>query len=455
MHIDVAPTTGAYSLEQFIDDQQIGAPHRWMLLVCALVMWVDAFDSFVVGKIAPAIAAGFHVTSAAMTSVFLIQQIGLAAGAFAATLLADRYGRQRMIVISIGAFGVFSLLSAFATSLRAFAVLRGFGGLFLTAVLPMVVALLAESVPRRRRGTYISIAFVAYSAGSAAGGVLAVWLLEHFGWPAVFMFGGVVPLLLVPLVLLVVPESSLFLVEVGAPPERIRSNLLRLQPNADIPAIALFRRSGTSKPTAWGGIRTLFNGYYRLKTFFIWAATFLSMGSIALLGAWLPTFFQEMAGIPIKQFALYSLIGFIGGLAGSLTSGWFLDRTSATTVVPIYYVGLCFTLIILGWLWADTAIFVGTIVLFNFFQTGGQAVLNVLMSQVYPTAVRTTGIGWSGGMGRIGGVILPLFGGLALERHYSIGITMTMIAAIPLGVVLSIGLLRTVALRLPAIQRLT
>jgi MFS transporter, AAHS family, 4-hydroxybenzoate transporter len=436
-----------YSIEQFLDDQQIGAAHRWMLLICALVMWVDAFDSFVVGKIAPAIAAGFHVQPAAMTRVFLIQQIGLAVGAFAATSLADRYGRQRMIVISIAAFGVFSLISALATSLDAFAILRGLGGLFLTGVLPMVVALIAESVPRRRRGTFISLAFVAYSAGTTAGGVVAVWLLERFGWQSVFVFGGVVPLLLVPLVLLIVPESSLFLVETGAPPENIRANLLRFGASPTISSVPLVRNSLESKPSSRAGFRTLFDSNHRLKTVFIWAATFLSMGSIALMAAWMPTFFQEMAGIPIKRFALYSLIGFIGGMAGSLTSGWLIDKTSATAVVPIYYVGLSLSMVALGWLWSDATIFVGAIVLFNLFQTGGQAVLNVLMSQLYPTAARSTGIGWSGGMGRIGGVILPLFGGLALERHYSIGLTLTLIAAIPLCVVVFIRLLQIVALR--------
>jgi len=422
--VDV-PATSVYSLEKVIDEQQIGAAHRWMLLICTLVMWVDAFDVFVVGKIAPAIAAGFHVRPAAMTIVFLIQQIGLAVGAFAATPLADRYGRQRMIVISIGAFGVVSLLSSLATSLQAFAWLRGIGGLFLSGLLPMVVALIAESVPRRRRGTYISIAFVAYSAGSAAGGVLAVWLLEQFGWQSVFVVGGAVPLLLVPLVLLIVPESSLFLVEAGASQAQIRTNLRRLDPTGDIPPAAAFRSAFTSKPASTARIGTLFDSDHRLKTFLIWAATFLSMGCIALLAAWLPTLFQEMAGIPIKRFALYSLIGLIGGCAGPLSCGWLLDRTSPTTIAPIYYVGLALSLLMLGWLWSASVVFVGALVLFSFFQSGGQAVLNVLMSQLYPTSVRSTGIGWSGGMGRIGGVVLPLFGGLALESHYSIGPTMT------------------------------
>jgi AAHS family 4-hydroxybenzoate transporter-like MFS transporter len=380
-----------------------------------------------------------------MTEVFLIQQIGLAIGAFAATPLADRYGRQRMIVICLGAFGVVSLLSSLATSLRAFAILRGVAGLFLSGLLPMVVALIAESVPRRRRGTYISVAFVAYSAGSAAGGVVAVWLLERYGWQSVFVVGGAIPLLLVPLVMFVVPESLLFLAEAGAPGERIRAGIGRLDPTAMVPAAAVFQSGLVAENRSRASLAMLFDGEHRMKTFVLWTATFLSMGCIALLAAWLPTLFQEMAGIPIKRFALYSLIGFIGGFAGSLSSGWLLDRTSATTVAPLYYVGLALSLSLLGWLWSASSVFVAAIILYNFFQTGGQAVLNILTSQMYPTGARATGIGWAGGLGRIGGVVLPLLGGLALASHYSIGTTMTMISAIPCGVVIATLVLRGLA----------
>ena len=436
-------------LQGFIDEQRIGACHRWMLLILALVMCVDAFDVFVVGKIAPAIAVNFHVRSSAMTTVFLTQQIGLAIGAFVATPLADRYGRQRMIVVSLGAFGVLSLLSSLATSLRDFAILRGFAGLFLSGLLPMVIALIAESVPRRRRGTYISIAFVAYSAGSAAGGILAVWLLGRYGWQSIFVVGGATPLLLVPLVLFVVPESLAFLAESGARAERLRTGMMRLDPTVTIPEAAVFPSVSGSKAIKRVRLAMLFDGAHRRETFFLWAATFLSMGGIALLAAWLPTFLQEMAGISIRQFALYSLIAFIGGFAGTVSSGWLLDRTSATTMAPIYYAGLALSLLLLGLFAAASTVFVGALVLFNFFQSGGQAILNTLMSQVYPTSVRSSGIGWAGGMGRIGGIVLPLFGGLALESHFTIVTTMTLIALIPLGVVISMLTLRAISSPLP------
>ena len=179
---------------------------------------------------------------------------------------------------------------------------------------------------------------------------------------------------------------------------------------------------------------TLFDAAHRRKTFFLWAAAFLSMGGIALLAAWLPTLFLEMAGISIRRFALYGLIGFAGGFAGSFSAGWLLDRTSALAVVPVFFAGLAISLLLLGMLTAVATPFIAAVVLFSFFQSGGQTSLNTLLSQAYPTAVRSTGIGWAGGLGRIGGVILPLFGGFALEAHYSIAATMSLIALLPAAV---------------------
>jgi MFS transporter, AAHS family, 4-hydroxybenzoate transporter len=426
-----------YSVQKFIDEQAIRGIHRLVLLLCALVMSIDAFDVFVVGKIAPAIAAGFGVSPAALTLVFLMQQIGLAVGAFIATPLADRYGRQRMVAVCLASFGLITLLSPLARNLTELAVLRGLSGLFLSGVLPMAVALIAETIPRRRRGMYISIAFVAYSAGSAAGGLVAVYLLDTYGWQSAFVVGGALPLVLLPLVVFWLPESLPYLADRGTSPERIRAGMRRLDPHVAVAEGVVFQSGDRPRSSATTDYAILFDREHRITTLLLWLATFLSMGCIALLGAWLPTFFQQMAGIPIQRFAVYALIGFTGGLVGALTSGWLLDRIAATTVAPVYYLGLASSLALMGIVRFEAGMFVVIIVLLNFFQTGGQAILNTALSQVYPTRVRSTGIGWAGGVGRIGGVVLPLFGGFALASHFSIGTTMALVASIPMGVVLA------------------
>ena len=199
--------TQPFDVQAFVDGQPVRAVHYRILVLCGLALFIDGFDVFVVGKVAPAIAASYGASSSAMTGVFLLQQVGLALGAFAASPLADRFGRQRMIVVCTAIFGLVALASPFARSLGELAILRGIAGFFLSGVLPMAVALVAESAPRVRRGLFISLVLAGYSTGSAAGGVVAAWLLDSWGWQAAFWIGGGIPLALLPLLQWALPES--------------------------------------------------------------------------------------------------------------------------------------------------------------------------------------------------------------------------------------------------------
>src|SRR4051812_38210872 len=175
-----------FNVQDFIDRQPLRGGHYAMLAICGIAMFVDGLDVFMVGKIAPAIAEGLGQPASAMGFVFLLQQIGLAVGAFVATPLADRFGRQRMLVISSLIFGILTLMTAFSTTLMQIAILRGLSGIFLAGGLPMAVSLVAEATPRHRRGTFIAISFAAYSFGSAAGGAIAAWLIGDYGWQSGF-----------------------------------------------------------------------------------------------------------------------------------------------------------------------------------------------------------------------------------------------------------------------------
>ena len=423
-----------FDVQAFVDGQPVRAIHYRILILCALALFIDGFDVFVVGKVAPAIAAGYGATSSAMTRVFLLQQIGLAVGAFAASPLADRFGRQRMIVYCTGIYGLVSLVSPFARTLDELAALRGISGFFLSGVLPMAVALVAESAPRARRGLFISVVLAGYSAGSAAGGVVAAWCIDLWGWQSAFWIGGAIPLLLLPLLHWLLPESLQYLTNHVARPERVLAGLQRIQAGLVLPAGTRFVCGDGSEPSRKTSIAAILGSGRRITTLFMWAATFLSMGSIAMMAAWLPTFFHDMLGVPIQRFAVFAMVGFVGGLCGTLTAGWMMDRFGARRVIPAIYLCLALAVCALGFVRFGTPLFLALIIGWNFCQSGGQALLNTLLTRIYPASMRSTGMGWAGGMGRTGGVVAPLFGGLALGSHFSLLTTMGWAALLPLGV---------------------
>jgi AAHS family 4-hydroxybenzoate transporter-like MFS transporter len=423
-----------FNVQEFLDRQPVRRSNYAILAVCAFVMFIDGLDVFMVGKIAPAIARGLGESPAAMTLVFLLQQIGLAVGAFVATPLADRYGRKRMLIISAIAFGVLTLITAFATSLTQVAILRGLAGIFLSGGLPMAIALVAEATPRRSRGTFIAISFATYSCGSAAGGAIAAWLIDDYGWQSGFWIGGLLPLISVPLILWLLPESTQFLVSRNPADPRIPGLLRRIDPSLTLAGDEQFVAGDGSRGAGKARVTDIFRDGRARTTTILWAACVLSMGNIALMAAWLPTFFQEMAGIPIQRFAVYAMIGFTGGLVGTLTMGWLMDRLRPSRVLPAFYIGLAAAMFGLGLVPFEAAPFIIILIAFNLFQTGGQAGLNTLMTQVYPASMRSTGLGWAGGAGRIGGIVSPLLGGFAVASHWSLEMTMSLCALIPLVV---------------------
>jgi len=426
----------SFPIQPFIDAQKARGVHIMVLAICTLVMFIDGLDIFMVGKIAPAIARGMGSPPAAMTLVFVCQQAGLAIGAFVASPMADRFGRRRMLIIASVIFGVLTLAAAFTTTLLQLAILRGLSGIFLSSGLPIAVSLLAEVTPRHRRGTFIAIAFTGYSAGGAAGGAIAAWLIDIYGWQSGFWIGGLLPLISVPLMMIFLPESPQYLASRNGRDARIAPILRRIDRQVALTGEETFVVGDGSAKKGDAGLLDIFRDGRAAITTILWVACVLSMGSIALMAAWLPTFFQEMAGIPIQRFAILAMFGFFGGVVGTLAIGSLMDKIRPSRLIPFAYLCLAGTFVLLGVVPFEASGFIVVLLAMNLFQSGGQAGLNTLMTQIYPASMRSTGLGWAGGCGRIGGVLLPIFGGFAVRSDFSLQTTMTIVALAPLCVAL-------------------
>src|SRR5690606_12511890 len=148
--------------------------------------------------------------------------------------LADRIGRKPVLGLCLLTFGSLSFWAAFATSFEMLAWLRGVSGIFYSAMLPIGLALLSESTPKRRRALFMSIALVCFSGGNLASGAMTTWWLREIGWEGFFIAGGVVPLAAI-LLLAVVPESLAFRVNRNAGDPRVGSAIRRLDPAAQVP----------------------------------------------------------------------------------------------------------------------------------------------------------------------------------------------------------------------------
>lgn len=419
-----------FDVAAFIDERPIGWREILMLAVCSLVLFIDGFDMYFFGKILPAIATGLGVVPADMDVVIFWTYVGMAVGAFVMPPLADRIGRRPVLAICAAGFGVLSIAGGFAENVTQMAVLRGISGIFFSAMLPVGLALLSEMTPRRLRAGFMAIALVWFSAGNAGSGVIAAWLLDLYGWQIGFWVGGVLGFLALPLLTLI-PESIAFRVVRNPADPKISETIKAMGSIQPIQGGEVFHMRGDPPPDRTLGPLALLQKRYRAQTLILWVACFLSLGNIALLANWMATFFQELGGIPIQVFAISAMISFAGGATGTLIMGFLMDRMNPYWLIAGFFFVEAIALFMLGQVPFSSALFLGALIAWNFTQVGGQTGLNNLATLSYPTELRSSGIGWAGGWGRISGMVMaPFAGGMALRMLLPLETIMALIAVL-------------------------
>jgi AAHS family 4-hydroxybenzoate transporter-like MFS transporter len=200
-----------FDVQSFVDERPMAGAQWLMVVLCFLVLISDGFDTAAMAFVAPALATELSISRLALGPVLSAALIGLAIGALVAGPLADKIGRQRVLVGSVVMFSVWSLASAWATGVPSLWTCRLLTGLGIGAAMPNCTTLVSEFVPSSRRSFLVNLMFCGFPLGASTGGFVAAWLIPHYGWRSVFLVGGTAPLLLA-LALTRLPESISFMV---------------------------------------------------------------------------------------------------------------------------------------------------------------------------------------------------------------------------------------------------
>jgi MFS transporter, AAHS family, 4-hydroxybenzoate transporter len=426
----VAATQGAAStvidIPDYIDRQPVGAFQIRVLLICAAVLFIDGFDTQAIGYVAPALAKEWKLARGALGPVFSAGLFGLMIGALVLGPLADRIGRKRIIVLSTAAFGIGTLLTILAQDAEWLMALRFLTGLGLGGAMPNAVALTSEFSPHRRRATMVMMMFAGFSIGAALGGLVAAALIPAYGWRSVFLVGGLVPLLLVPLLVSLLPESIRYLALVGGRDREVSDLLQRVTPAAKFARDARFV---VQEPRLSGlPVAHLFAERRGTTTLLLWVVFFMSLLDLYLLSNWLPTVLNDL-GVSVSVSAAIGAMLQVGGVVGTFTLGRLIDRFSFHALA-LTYVFAAGAVAAIGFTSHSTGLVTIAIFAAGFCIVGGQIASNALTATFYPTAIRSTGVGWALGIGRVGSIVGPLVGGIMLGRNVGAQ-SLFAVAAIP------------------------
>ncbi|OUH36441.1 MFS transporter, AAHS family, 3-hydroxyphenylpropionic acid transporter [Klebsiella pneumoniae] len=387
--------------------------------LCFMVALMEGLDLQAAGIAAVGMAQAFALDKMQMGWIFSAGILGLLPGALVGGMLADRHGRKRILLGSVLLFGLFSLATALAWS---FPTLLGsvllFGlfslatalawsfptlllarlltGVGLGAALPNLIALTSEAAGSRFRGRAVSLMYCGVPIGAALAAALGFSGLAA-AWQIIFWIGGVVPLLLIPLLMRWLPESQ------------------------------AFQRAEASVP-----LRTLFAPGQAAATLLLWLGYFFTLLVVYMLINWLPMLLVGQ-GFRASQAAgvMFSLQ--IGAACGTLLLGALMDKLTPLRMSLLIYSGILASLLALGSASSLTGMLLAGFVA-GLFATGGQSVLYALAPLFYPAAIRATGVGTAVAVGRLGAMSGPLLAGKMLALGTG---TVGVMAASAPGIVLA------------------
>jgi AAHS family 4-hydroxybenzoate transporter-like MFS transporter len=413
---EAGTTQDVFDVPAFINSRHVGAVQYGIIILCGLMMFLDGFDTQAISYIAPRIAREWGLSRELLGPIFSSALIGLMVGYLVLSPLSDRFGHRRLIIISTVTFALLTLITVLATSVTQLIALRFVTGIALGAAIPSAVALTTEYSPKRLRATFVLALYCGFSLGFVAAGGVAAWIIPLHGWRSLLWIGAIAPLTLAVFVFIFLPESIDFLVRTKAEPEsiwRVVRSVDRALPNQ---GPRVFTTPVEEKRSAVG---SLFQSDRTLGTLVLWLVFGLNLAEFYALQSWLPTILTNL-GHSLNTVALATSLMEIGGIVAAFVIGPAMDRLGPYgSLATVYFAGVVFVALLGLAISAPSWVLLIAAFCAGFCISGGQKSVIALAAIFYPTPIRSTGVGWALGIGRVGGIGGPLLIGVLLAYQLS------------------------------------
>jgi len=404
---------------EVIDKGQVSAQQVLVVGLCMFFNMLDGFDITAMAVVAGAVSSELQLTPDRLGWIFSFALAGMVVGAMFLAPISDIIGRRKLIIISIVLVGGSILLTATASTLFGFIVWRFISGLGAGAMLASQATLAAEYSPDKYRAASVALVTSGYPLGAMMTSVVAGFIMPDYGWRGMFWFGGGLTLVMVLVAWLWIPESLKYLVQrrPDGALERINKILVKLKQNAldELPAVAAQTDGGNATT---GKYRfTLLSDELRIATLTLWASFFLCFSTLYVLMSWIPKLMEDSgyeASVGRDAFFMFNL----GGVLGIYLMGWMSTRWKLTNLVFYLLTASSVGMVVFAMAPNQLSLLMTLILLIGILQQGGFTGLYGAAAKVYPTEIRSTGIGWAIGLGRTGAVAGPAVAGYLIAAGF-------------------------------------
>ncbi|WP_174492561.1 MFS transporter [Acinetobacter sp. Marseille-Q1623] len=393
-----------------IVDEAKFTPFHWNVLIwCLLIIIFDGYDLVIYGVALPLLMQEWGLSAVQAGMLASTALFGMMFGAMCFGTLSDKLGRKKTIMICVAIFSGFTFLGAFASNPIEFGILRFLAGLGIGGVMPNVVALMTEYAPKKIRSTLVAVMFSGYAIGGMTSALLGAWLVTDYGWKIMFYI-AIIPFVALPLIWKFLPESIMFLTNKGKT-EQVHQTVQKIAPEKTISVDTVFVLNETTVGDE-APLRALFQQGRTFSTLMFWIAFFMCLLMVYALGSWLPKLMIQ-AGYSLGASMIFLFALNIGGMVGAIGGGVLSDRFHLKPVLTIMFAVGAIALILLGFK-SPQGVLYTLIAIAGAATIGSQILLYTFVAQFYPAAVRSTGMGWASGIGRIGAIVGPVLTGALL-----------------------------------------
>ena len=375
-----------------------------VVALCWIAIFSEGYDVGVLGAILPALAtdASWKLTPIELGAMGSYTLFGMLVGGIFSGTLSELYGRKPLFVGCLTLFAACMVVTAWAPTPAWFGVSRFIAGLGLGGIIPVAAALTIEYSPARRKSLNYGIMYSGYSVGILVAALVGKALLPDHGWRPVVLVGAL-PVVFVPLMIWLLPESLESLVARGRS-EAARTLAARL--DMAVPP-------GAAKATGTIGWRSVLGEIFSPRNAFatvcFWIALFMGLLLVYGIAQWLPQIMRKSGynlGDSLLFLAVFSFTSAIGGIVLGQWADRFGVRQTVTLAYLLGAVGIA-ALAFKGSIWLNYAM----VAVAGFGTVSASLVLTSYLADRLAPFVRSAGTGWALSFARIGALTGPLVGG--------------------------------------------
>lgn len=388
--------------------------YQWfVILICIFLNVIDGFDVMVMAFTAPSVSAEWALSGAQIGILLSAGLFGMAAGSIFLAPLADKIGRRFLILICLIIAGLSMSACGIVQNHTMLAALRFITGIGVGGILASSNVLASEYANARWRSLAVSLMSTGYGIGATLGGVLTFVLIEHLGWRSVFLAGGITTLIMFAFALWLLPESLDYLL--AKKPVRALENTNLILQRMQLKHLQTLPQYMQVEKHKSSDVAKLFRGHQGFQTLCLWFAFFLVMFGFYFVMSWTPKILIAM-GMSRDQGVSTGILISIGGIFGAAIIGLLASRIKIFHALSLFLglTALCIFLFVAVSSQVSIALMVG--LLLGTLINGCVAGLYSISPTIYEADIRSRGVGYAIGFGRISAILSPTIAGLFLDQ---------------------------------------